>query len=36
MQYSPPSSGFGLIDVVTLAMVGTAVTAFGIHGQNKQ
>ena len=24
---APPSSGFGLIDVVTLAMVGTAVTA---------
>ncbi len=25
--FAPPSSGFGLIDVVTLAMVGTAVTA---------
>ena len=34
--YAPPSSGFGLIDVVTLAMVGTAVTAlvFTIKTQN--
>lgn len=33
---APPSSGFGLIDVVTLAMVGTAVTAlvFTIETQN--
>ena len=32
----PPSSGFGLIDVVTLAMVGTSVTAlvFAIETQN--
>lgn len=32
----PPSSGFGLIDVVTLAMLGTSVTAlvFAIETQN--
>lgn len=33
----PPSSGFGLIDIVTLAMVGTSVTAlvFAIDTNNK-